>query len=231
MAREKYFSLFRAVETQVTFYQPSRLATLTGWREEAPGDFEFVVKAWQLITHSPSSPAYRRLRMKISESKRRFYGDFKPTDEVLRAWDVTLECVKALGASAVLFQSPPAFGPTALNKSNMKKFFKKIKREDLTCIWEPRGAWVDSMDEIEKMCLDLDLVHCVIDPFTYRSTAGKIDYFRLHGKVRSGRIDYKYRYRGDELRSLRDMCGRAESYCMFNNSAVREDALRFSELV
>jgi len=53
------------VEVQQTFYQIPRIATGKRWREEAPPDFEFTMKAWQLITHEPSSPTYRRLRTVI----------------------------------------------------------------------------------------------------------------------------------------------------------------------
>jgi uncharacterized protein YecE (DUF72 family) len=67
--RETYYHTFQVAEVQQTFYQPPLLATGKRWREEAPPDFEFTMKAWQLITHEPSSPTYRRLRMKIPEEK------------------------------------------------------------------------------------------------------------------------------------------------------------------
>jgi uncharacterized protein YecE (DUF72 family) len=67
IAQGKYSELFSCVEVQHTFYQPPKLSTLKRWRAAAPHDFEFVLKAWQLITHDAKSPTYRRLKRKLSE--------------------------------------------------------------------------------------------------------------------------------------------------------------------
>ncbi len=53
-----YLSRFRLVEVQQTFYKLPRMETVVRWRQQAPDDFEFIIKAWQVITHPPSSPAY-----------------------------------------------------------------------------------------------------------------------------------------------------------------------------
>ena len=58
--RPEYFKLFPIVEIQHTFYQPPQIETFEKWRSGAPDDFEFTLKAWQLITHEASSPTYRR---------------------------------------------------------------------------------------------------------------------------------------------------------------------------
>jgi uncharacterized protein YecE (DUF72 family) len=44
-ARAKYFRKFPLVEVQQTFYEPPKPSTLKSWREEAPEDFEFSLKA------------------------------------------------------------------------------------------------------------------------------------------------------------------------------------------
>ncbi|MDI3299633.1 MAG: DUF72 domain-containing protein, partial [Bacillota bacterium] len=54
-ARELYYREFPLVEVQQTFYQLPRPATAERWRQEAPPGFLFAMKAWQLITHDPSS--------------------------------------------------------------------------------------------------------------------------------------------------------------------------------
>jgi uncharacterized protein YecE (DUF72 family) len=51
VAQARYARHFPVVEVQQTFYQVPSLATLAGWRERLPSDFEFTLKAWQLITH------------------------------------------------------------------------------------------------------------------------------------------------------------------------------------
>jgi uncharacterized protein YecE (DUF72 family) len=93
--KEIYYQAFQVVEVQQTFYQLPLVATGKRWREEAPPNFEFTVKASQLITHEPSSPTYRRLRMKIPEEKKSSYGSFKGTDEIEEAWSKTAEFARA----------------------------------------------------------------------------------------------------------------------------------------
>jgi uncharacterized protein YecE (DUF72 family) len=77
-SQAKYFQHFSAIEVQRTFYQPPRLQTLVKWRASAPLEFEFTLKAWQLITHEPSSPTYRRLKTPIPEKIKSRYGAFRP---------------------------------------------------------------------------------------------------------------------------------------------------------
>jgi uncharacterized protein YecE (DUF72 family) len=52
-ARKNYFQEFNLVEIQETFYRPPSIDGAAKWREEAPQDFEFSLKAWQVITHLP----------------------------------------------------------------------------------------------------------------------------------------------------------------------------------
>jgi uncharacterized protein YecE (DUF72 family) len=98
VARARYFRTFPIVEVQQTFYRPPRTDTLKRWRQEAPEEFAFSLKAWQLITHNPSSPTYRRLKMSLSNGQKAQAGDFRYTDLVRRAWDATLEAAAALRA-------------------------------------------------------------------------------------------------------------------------------------
>ena len=77
IAKSKYYAQFKLVEVQQTFYQPPRVKTLEKWRAEAPPDFEFTLKAWQLITHEPKSPTYRRLTLSWPQEKFLNCGSFK----------------------------------------------------------------------------------------------------------------------------------------------------------
>lgn len=94
-AKADYARLFSCVEVQQTFYQPPQVATLERWRRAVPTDFEFAVKAWQLITHEATSPTYRRLKTALSEARKSEVGFFKPTTLVGEAWQVTLACARA----------------------------------------------------------------------------------------------------------------------------------------
>jgi len=149
--RDTYYQEFPVVEIQQTFYHLPQIRTGQRWREEAPPNFEFTMKAWQLVTHDPSSPTYRRLRMDLSERNRKYYGFFKRTEEVDAAWLRTAEFAKAVGANKILFQSPRSFKPTEDHVHNMKQFFKKIERDSFRLIWEPRGEWEDLLQLFDKV--------------------------------------------------------------------------------
>src|ERR1044071_125124 len=97
-SREAYYELLDSVEVQHTFYQPPQGSTLRRWGEEAPAGFEFALKAWQLVTHLPSSPTYRRLKRPLTEEQREGAGFFRPTEAVQNAWEVTRECGRPLAA-------------------------------------------------------------------------------------------------------------------------------------
>ncbi len=223
-ARKIYYQHLKVVEIQQTFYQIPRLETVQKWREEAPPDFEFSIKAWQLITHPPQSPTYRRLKTQIPEVEKEYYGFFKRSRQVIEAWHKTAEVARILKAKIIVFQCPPSFLPTKENKKNLKHFFKGIERDTHCFVWEPRGKW--KQEEIEDLCEDLNLIHGV-DPFKNRPLYGDIRYFRLHGKT-----GYKYRYNQRDLRWLKEICSNdLEAYCMFNNVSMYEDALNFKRLI
>ena len=225
-SRDSYYSLLPAVEVQHTFYQPPQIKTLEKWREEAPTDFAFTVKAWQLITHQSSSPTYRRLKLALTEEEREECGSFRPSKMVKEAWKVTLASAEALGASAVLFQCPASFKPTKHHIGNMRKFFGKVARERgrLSFCWEPRGDW--PRDVVKDLCEELDLWHAV-DPFVNRTVTPERCYFRLHG-----RRGWRYSYEDGELEELLSMLPEGvTSYVFFNNIKMIEDAVRFREMV
>ncbi len=216
-ARAEYYQQFSLVEVQRTFYKPPRLETCQRWRAEAPPDFEFTIKAWQLITHEPTSPTYRRAKLKVDSPER--YGSFRPSDEVLGAWGETLEVAKVLESKVVLFQCPASFTATSEHLANMRMFFRTMDRADLTLAWEPRGDWSD--EQIGELCRELDLIHCV-DPFQRQPVHGELAYFRLHG-----RTGYRYRYSDEDLVMILEWCGKyQEAYCLFNNVSMFDDALR-----
>ena len=161
-SHSEYFRTFEVVKIRQTFYQPPALKTAERWRAEAPSDFGFTPKAWQLITREPQSPTYRRLRLSWSQSRLGRCGSFKPTEEVLWAWEQTLEIAQALQSRCLVFQGPASFHPSAENRKNLKAFFRKVKREDPHFIWEPRGSW--RPEEIREICRESGFTHGV-EPF------------------------------------------------------------------
>jgi uncharacterized protein YecE (DUF72 family) len=229
LGRARYFGRFSAVELQQTFYQLPSLALAEKWRRQAPANFVFAMKAWQLTTHPATSPTYRRLREPLPEADRDAYGYFRSTAQVGRAWERTLEIARALSSPLVVFQCPASFTPTSEHLQNMISFFEGIPRDDLTLAWEPRGRWDPAL--VRELCQRLELSHCV-HPFSGPCQHGDVAYFRLHGIG-----GYRYHYTDDDLRRLVEMCreelaaGRRAVYAMFNNVFMLDDAQRFQGLL
>ena len=222
------FRAFRLLEVQRTFDRPPRIATAKGWRDKAPADFEFTVKAWQLITHEPSSPTYRKAGILIPEDRHDRYGGFRPTDEVFDAWERTKEVCDALRATFVVFQTPESFGPTAANKENLYAFFQGIASKRVVPAWEPRGPW--PLHVVERICEDLGLQHAT-DPFAQELVDQPRAYYRLHGSPPGSKM-FSYAYADEDLRRLVGFCDEVDdAYVLFNNLTMYEDALRFLALV
>jgi uncharacterized protein YecE (DUF72 family) len=224
MNKYEYAEMLKCVEIQHTFYQPPQIKTLEKWRAEMSDDFEFTLKAWQLITHESTSPTYKRLKKKLTEKELDEAGFFKSTDIVAEGLETTLACAAALKARTILFQCPAKFRQTDENISNLRKFFKKINRGELNFAWEPRGPWDDKV--IAKICNDLDLWH-VVDPFVRRTMTPERCYFRLHGIG-----GWRYRYEDGELEELISLLPEEDlSYVFFNNNVMTEDAMRFKRVI
>ena len=221
----QYFRDFDVLEIQETFYQPRAIEKYEKWRADAPSSFTFIVKAWQLITHTPSSPTYRRLSSPIPPGKRHLYGSFRPTEEVLEAWRVTADTGRALGARIILFQCPASFVPADENRKNLIAFFSRIDRRSFLLAWEPRGTW--EKKDIKNLCDELRLIHCV-DPLKARPLAGRARYFRLHGLPG---YDLTYKYSDADLQQLSTMADREVVYFMFNNYSMLGDCRRFRHLL
>lgn len=224
LAQLDYARAFSCVEVQHTFYQPPKLKTLERWRALMPPDFEFVLKAWQLITHDAKSPTYRRLKVKLSDNEKEEAGYFRGSAIVRQAWETTLTSARALKARTILFQCPASFTQTEEHIGNLKKFFTSIDRDGLNLGWEPRGDWDGVV--VKSICDELRLWH-VVDPFVNKTTTSTRSYFRLHG-----RNGWRYQYEDGELEELAlALPKRNKSYVFFNNYKMTEDALRFCKIL
>jgi uncharacterized protein YecE (DUF72 family) len=222
-AQKEYYQTFRFVEIDSSFYQLPRLETAARWRAAAPKDFQFAMKAWQVITHPATSPTYKRTRIDPRDREHCGHFGFNPT--IRWAWDETFAVAKALGVILVLFQCPASFRPTSGNVANLKTFFERAKRGRFFMGWEPRGEW--DAELVARLCQELDLIH-VVDPFkSPPARRGKIQYFRLHGIAGA-----QHRYTNHELQRLKEFCaGKTPACCAFNNLTMAADAQRFMKLL
>jgi uncharacterized protein YecE (DUF72 family) len=146
-----YFADFDCIEIQSTFYDLPSPQVARKWRSAAPPDFQFCIKAWQLITHSAASPTYRRLRSPLPANDREAVGSFRQTEQVWQAWLRTLDVALAVDARVILFQCPKSFLPTSENLINFSAFFRRVSRDRFHLAFEPRGeTWTE--DVVQDLC-------------------------------------------------------------------------------
>ena len=230
-ARRRHYEALDAVEVQQTFYDPPSPGTLEGWRREAPGGFEFTVKAWMLVTHEYNRRLWARLRRRVEGDPSRF-GGFKLTREVLWAWEVTLESARALGARVVVVQTPAGFRANEENAGRVVRFFREAPRDSFTIAWEPRGDWWERRDLLYQTASKADLI-VAGDVLRGRlpPEGQEVLYARLHG-LGGREVNYRYKYTEEDLERLKGLvAGWREAYVMFNNVYAFEDAVRFKEVL
>jgi len=237
MSRSRYYELFGVVEVQQTFYKLPSPDTLKRWKDEAPKDFEFTVKAWQVITHSPGSPTWRKAGITIDSKDKDYYGLLKPTSHNFNAWKQFIQVIEPLNPRVIVIQTPPSLKYNEINFNNVLKFFKYLHENFPQYLvgWEPRGNWKEHLDKIEVIVKEANIIH-IVDPFKLKPIIlnSRLCYFRLHG-IGPGEVNYRYRYTDKDFEKLVDVLRDIEKngietcYIMFNNVYMRVDALRFKE--
>jgi len=229
----KYSREFGVVELNSTFYKLPRTETAKRWRETVSKDFVFTVKCHQAVTHSVTSPTWKRSGVKDYTKLKNKVGFLKPTLKVFDFWHQTLEICRALKSPVCLIQLPASFKETEENKGNAQEFFSKIDKADMTIALEPR-EW--SEEGFRDVCKRYDLTSCV-DPFREEPvwlSEKKVAYLRLHGSYEKNRINYRHRYSVKELEELKnkiDALNAEEIYCLFNNVWMRDNALEFKQML
>jgi len=228
-----YFERFRLVEIQSTFYRLPKPETAIRWRKEAPEDFEFTMKAFQGLTHPPTSPTWRRAGFKPDPSKASRIGFLKPTEENFHFWDETRLISEALGARIIVLQCPPTFSYSEGAVSDLRSFINTIQKKGLHLAIELRNpSW--SLERVGRLLEDLSLIH-VVDPFKQKPFTSEkgIVYYRLHGL---GERPYAYRYTDKDMECLYAdyvkpfLEAGKEVYVLWNNISMAKDAQRFLQL-
>lgn len=206
---KRYFENYSLVELNSTFYEYPRIETVEGWREKAPENFEFTVKAHQDISH--------KSKMRLD-------------DACLKAFEKMKRICKTLKAKIMLIQTPGSFRPEKLEDA--EKFFRAVDREGLTLVWETRGLEWEKPEvygKLSRVLKSLNVVH-VTDPFrVLPAYTSQTAYFRLHGL---GKEPYYYQYSDLELQKLGEIINSFEKegktvYVLFNNLSMFDDGLRF----
>ncbi|MCX8184259.1 MAG: DUF72 domain-containing protein [Sulfolobales archaeon] len=232
LSRSKYYSMFKVVELQETFYDLLSNERLKLLREEAPKDFVFNIKAYQGVTHDLNSPTWRRSKKKPGEYLKDKIGLLRPTRENLELWEEVVREARMLRARVVVVQTPPSFGYSNENFRNAVDFFSVAVQEEFVVGWEPRGSWLENLHAVKKIVESYSNIVHVVDIFRVKPVVVKeVSYIRLHG-IGGREVNYSYRYTNEDLRTLCDMIDELagssrEIYVMFNNASMAVDAQHF----
>lgn len=224
---------FSLLEVNRTFYKLPRTSTCEKWRRRAADDFTFTMKAWQALTHPLSSPTWRGKDDKLTEAQREHFGYLRPNEEVVGAWNQTLERARALEAPVILLQCPASFDASEQHEQNLRKLLARIDRNGVSITWEPRGDWLEQPDRVATLCQELDLIHTVDPLRDHPFHVDEVAYLRLHG-LNEDPYNYDYDYSEKELDELASVLQQLAKdcetvYCLFNNYEKFDNARRLIE--
>lgn len=189
-----YAKSFDTVEINYSFYRLPSRKTFENWREGAPADFVFTVKANRYITH------VKKLK-DAGEAVKRFY-----------------ENLYGLGdrCGAVLFQLPPRW---SVNAPRLEEFLSIVPKK-YRLVFEFRDeSWL--AEEIMDVLRRYGAALCAADsPYwpSPREVTADFVFFRLH----SGRTRQAPYYTRKELRALaaeigEHLTGGRDAFVYFNN--------------
>lgn len=137
MDRARYFRELDFLELSALFAGPLKPSVLAAWAEVAPkGSLALVApfvlthrkppKAAKLWTHDPTT------------------GDFRDSAPGRVALAELRKAVDQLGASHVVFKSPPLFAASQANRDQLVRFFGELATEEAVGaprVWVPDGLW------------------------------------------------------------------------------------------
>ena len=205
VSHASYFANLDTIEAGSFASRLPRAETAARWRAEAPRDFVFSVVCDPAVTAA----------------------DFRPGLEVETAWEKTVSVARALSASFVVFETPPAFYPQADHLRYFYTFMKAADRAGALFAWQPARGWEREL--VGRICRDLKLVH-VVDPLVASPVAGTVNYFRLRGAAPGRKPSRGHRYSDAELREVHDAARGKPTYAYFATAESWQDSRRLAGL-
>lgn len=206
-----YAGQFDTVEINNSFYRLPRAETFDSWREQAPVDFLYAVKANRFITQAK--------KLKDCE------------EPIARMMAPTRHLGRALGP--ILYQLPPMLG---MNLERLEAFLKLLPT-DLTHVFEFRDkSWYSdaTLELLDRFGAGF-VAHDFPGKASPRWAAGNVAYVRFHGGIGK----YYGRYSDEVLLDWSDwMLGQARAgrsiWAYFNNdgdAAAIHDALTLKAMM
>ena len=147
---ERYFHECTLLELDLdSFDDVPKISTLNSWRVDSPRGFAFVLHLTDGFVDALVD--------------QRTHASAELTDELVEAWETTLERSQALAAKALILQTPAEFSPGPVSRGLIEKVADELADDvNPRLIWESHGLWQtgDTRDFAE----DLGLAYA-IDPF------------------------------------------------------------------
>jgi len=198
LAQRRWFALyaehFDTVEINNSFYRLPKAETFAAWRDQAPPDFRYAVKANRFLTQAK--------KLKDCEAPlQRMMTPFRALDDRL---------------GPILYQLPPRF---RINLERLEDFLKLLP-EDVVSVFEFRDtSWYapETFALLDRYGASF-CVHDMAGSASDRITVGPIAYVRFHGAAGK----YWGRYSDEQLLSWNDwMVAQAREgrrvWAFFNN--------------
>lgn len=223
----EYARRFPVLELQSTFYKLPMRSTAERWRTTAPC-IAFTLKAFQGVTHPADSPTWRRAGRELEGIDPSDVGLLRPSNFVRKAWAKTIETAGILDAKVVVVQLPPSFDYSQKNLLKLKRFFSSAESEFIPAVEFRHKSWLRRL-EAARRALERCGGVVVTNPLKMKPLAQPIQYHRLHGS--DGFVNYRHRYSDQELKRLARKVGRVETFVLFNNLSMREDAEKFHTML
>ncbi|MEM0020774.1 MAG: DUF72 domain-containing protein [Fervidicoccaceae archaeon] len=225
------------VELQQTFYDLLSKRRIMSIKKAKPEEKKISMKVWQVVTHPPESPTWKKIKKLPEDGERSNYGYLKPTEENFTALKLSLFQAKELGAFAAILQTPPSMPYNLGHLENITEFFRNalsmFSREGILLVWEPRGAYAEDVRFLEKIS-DLGVVICSDVLKRGMLVENDVIYTRLHG-LGEKEVNYAYKYTNEDLERLKRIVLKylengKKVYVLFNNVYMLDDAVRFKKL-
>jgi len=230
VSRKKYYEKFNVIEINSTFYSIPDIEWVKKIIKEAPQNFEFTFKVFQGITHDVNSFTWKRSKIENYKELKGKVGYLRNTREVFEFWEKQEEIVNILRANIIVIQLPNSFKDTKENIENAYNFFNSIGKRYMIAI-ELRG-WIK--ENREKICKESNLIDIVDINVEEPVYDYDIKYYRLHGLHEDNRLIYNYNYSKEKLNKIKEKVlkyNKKDSYVMFNNSMMYENAKEFIKLI
>ncbi|MDX2088525.1 MAG: DUF72 domain-containing protein [Kofleriaceae bacterium] len=155
--RARYFRELDFLELSALFAGPLKPSALASWAAIAPKGSLALVAPYVLTHRKPPKAA----KLWPSDPTT---GDFRDSAPGRVALAQLRAAVDQLGASHVVFKSPPLFAASAANRDTLKKFFGEIATEETVGaprVWVPDGLW--DLRTAIAFAAEIDVI-CAWDP-------------------------------------------------------------------